>query len=98
MTPLSLGPPSGQLVLGGVDWQFPVAPVTSLMIGGLPAPPPVLVPVPVLVPQAAAAVSRPATPTTTPSDLRLLMCPNPSMESCCVRRPRGLRRGGFRPA
>src|SRR5215469_6430627 len=51
MTPVSLGPPSGQFELSGLNWQFQLAPVTSLMISGLPpleAPPP-------LLPQPAAA-------------------------------------------
>src|SRR5262245_52999492 len=71
MTPVSLGPPSGQFVLSGLNWQFQFAPVTSLMMSGLPAPPP-----PVLllvVPHA--ATTKPAAPSRTPSDLsRLIIC------------------------
>src|SRR5215467_13486190 len=52
MTPVSLGPPSGQFVLSGLNWQFQLAPVTSLMISGLP--PLALLPPP-LLPQPAAA-------------------------------------------
>src|SRR5271166_3407573 len=56
MTPVSLGPPSGQLVLSGLNWQFQFAPVTSLMISGLPAPAPApaLPPLLALLPQPAA--------------------------------------------
>src|SRR5215475_5623745 len=52
MTPVSLGPPSGQFELSGLNWQFQLAPVTSLMISGLPDPPLALLPP--LLPQPAA--------------------------------------------
>src|SRR5580692_4623175 len=74
MTPVSLGPPSGQFVLRGLNWQFQFAPVTSLMISGLPALDPVLPLLLLLLPQAAAAVSRLTAPIATPIDLRRIMC------------------------
>src|SRR5580693_353313 len=54
MTPVSLGPPSGQFVLSGLNWQFQFAPVTSLMISGSPAPAPEPPPLPAVLPQPAA--------------------------------------------
>src|SRR5215467_7657618 len=52
MTPVSLGPPSGQFVLSGLNWQFQFAPVTSLIISGFPVAAP---PLEVLLPQPAAS-------------------------------------------